>query len=293
MRISVFFDHAREAAEQTGMDLTEVLRSVRGFGITALECSLESLLEDVEGRKELFRSSDLQVSSVYAVVDFVNAQSAEAGYALVDTAAEFGADKVLIVPGFVPVEGSKTEVSLKGENAVDIDRECLRKATKKIGTSQMKNIAKNLNELCAYAAKKGIVVTMEDYDDASAPFASDVQLKWFLENVPELYICFDTGNFMYADVDELAAFELLKDRIRHVHLKDRSLEVHAGETPKETVTGKMMYASPVGKGCIHMEEVIDGLKKIGYDDTLAIEHFGAMDQLRFMRESAAWIRKRI
>lgn len=292
MRISVFFDHVREASEQTGLGLAEALMEARSFGITALECSLESLLEDVEGRKELFEKCDMRVSSVYAVVDFVNADSAESAYKLVDTAAEFGADKVLVVPGFVPIDGKYVSSPDEGEVAHG-RRECLKKATRMVGTPQMENMARNLNELCEYAVRKGVTVTMEDYDDASAPFASDVQLKWFLDHVPELYICFDTGNFMYADVDELGAFELLKSRIRHVHLKDRSLKVCEGETPKETVTGKEMYASPVGKGCIHMEEIIHGLKEIGYDDTLAIEHFGALDQLEFMKESARWIKETI
>lgn len=276
MRISVFFDHVREAAEQTGMALPEVLRQVRGFGITALECSLESLMEDIEGRKELFSRCNMQVSCIYGMYDFGNKGDVSLAYPLIDTAASFGADKVLIVPGFT-----------------QLHEEDERKATRTVGTPAMERMAEVLRTLCGYAKEKHITVTMEDFDDAHAPFASEVQLAWFSEQVPSLGICFDTGNFLYADVDELEAFEVLKQRIRHVHCKDRSLVPNEKETPKLTVTGKELFASPVGAGCIRMEEIIRRLKGMGYDDTLAIEHFGASDQLAFMEQSAGWLKSRI
>lgn len=276
MRISVFFDHVREAAEQTGRELPDILGQVKSFGITALECSLESLTEDIDGRKALFSQCGMQVSCIYGMYDFANTDDVSLAYPLIDTAAFFGADKVLIVPGFTQLQGEDE-----------------RKATRAVGTPVMKQMAEVLNKLCAYAKKKHITVTMEDFDDAHAPFASEAQLAWFLEQVPDLRICFDTGNFLYADVDELEAFEVLKQHIRHVHCKDRSLVPDEKETPKLTVTGKALYASSVGAGCIRMEEIISRLKDMGYDDTLAIEHFGAADQFAFMKQSAKWLKNRI
>lgn len=276
MRISVFFDHVREAAEQTGRELPDILGQVKSFGITALECSLESLTEDIDGRRALFSQCGMQVSCIYGMYDFANTDDVSLAYPLIDMAAFFGTDKVLIVPGFTQLQGEDE-----------------RKATRTVGTPVMKQMAEVLNKLCAYAKKKHITVTMEDFDDAHAPFASEVQLAWFLEQVPDLSICFDTGNFLYADVDELEAFEVLKQRIRHVHCKDRSLVPDEKETPKLTVTGKALYASSVGAGCIRMEEIISRLKDMGYDDTLAIEHFGAADQLGFMKQSAKWLKNMI
>lgn len=276
MRISVFFDHIREAAEQTGRALPDILGQVKSFGITALECSLESLTEDPDGRKALFSQCGVQVSSVYGMYDFANTDDVSLAYPLIDTAAFFGADKVLIVQGFIPLQGEDE-----------------RKAARTVGTPAMEQMAGVLNKLCAYAKQKHVTVTMEDFDDVHAPFASEVQLAWFLEQVPDLHICFDTGNFLYADVDELEAFDVLKKRIRHVHCKDRSLVPNERETPKLTVTGKALYASPVGAGCIRMEDIISRLKDMGYDDTLAIEHFGAADQLAFMEQSAKWLQNMI
>lgn len=276
MRISVFFDHVREAAEQTGRELKDVLNQVRAMGITALECSLESLTEDIDGRKALFSQCDMQVSCIYGMYDFANTPDVSLAYPLIDTAVSFGADKVLIVPGFTEMDGESEW-----------------EATRKVQTPAMEQIAEVLRKLCGYAKERHVAVTMEDFDDAHAPFASEVQLAWFLKQVPDLNICFDTGNFLYADVDELQAFDVLKERIRHVHCKDRSLLPNGEEIPKMTVTGKALYASPVGAGCIKMEEIIRRLKNMGYDDTLVIEHFGAADQCGFMEQSAKWLKDRI
>ncbi|MNW22304.1 hypothetical protein D3C71_2237060 [compost metagenome] len=50
-----------------------------------------------------------------------------------------------------------------------------------------------------------------------------------------------------------------------------------------------MYASPAGSGCIPMKEIVTELLKSGYDDTFAIEHFGAQNQLAYMKQSAEWL----
>jgi sugar phosphate isomerase/epimerase len=54
-----------------------------------------------------------------------------------------------------------------------------------------------------------------------------------------------------------------------------------------------MYSSPVGYGCIKMKEIIQLLKEMDYKGTLAIEHFGALDQLGYMNKSADWIKSQI
>ena len=50
-----------------------------------------------------------------------------------------------------------------------------------------------------------------------------------------------------------------------------------------------MYAIPEGGGCIPMKELVTSLLKSGYDDTFVIEHFGAQDQLAYMKQSAEWL----
>lgn len=272
MRISVFYDHIMEACSQTSLPEQSVMDKVRSFGISALECSYEYLKDRLQDRKNFFAGCGMAVSCIYATVDFTNCRDASFSYHLADAAAFLGADKILVIPGFVSIDGMTPAA-----------------AVQTVGQKEAVSMASCLNDLCGYAKSLGVRVVMEDFDDAHAPFSSARQLLWFIGNVPQLYVCFDTGNFIYAGDNELEAFELLKHRIGHVHLKDRSLAPAAGNEPMFTVTGKELYPASVGSGCIHIKEIVDMLLDMGYDDTFAIEHFGATDQLSCMRQSAAWL----
>ena len=97
-----------------------------------------------------------------------------------------------------------------------------------------------MREMCVYARSKGIAPTIEDFDDSKSPIATARQMLWFAERIPELKITFDTGNFMFSGEDELTAFGLLKDRIAHVHCKDRTFSKNSGE-PKAAADGRIMY----------------------------------------------------
>lgn len=271
MKISVFYAHILEMCEQTGMSLEEALRTVSSLGIEAIECDIEQV-RDVEQVSRLLKDAGIYVSSVYGFFNFGKEKDYQKGYEFLDTAHELGARKVLIVPGFID-KLEKEEVFSKED--------------------QLGNMVEALNKLCEYARTKSIIVTMEDFDDTKAPYATDDQLLWFLERVPELKCTFDTGNFLYSEVDEIQAFEKLKNHIGHVHCKDRSFDVVEGETGLNTIGGRKMFSSPVGYGCIRMEEIIGRLKGIGYDDIVAIEHFGSLKQLDYMKQSAEWLRKRI
>lgn len=273
MRLSCFYDNLKEAAVQTGMDITDILDEVHDMGITAVECSIENLLEDELQMKVMLAEAGLEVSAVTGKLDFGTAPDASYGYTLVDTAVSYGCRKVLVIPGF-------TSVSPDPETQ-----------SRQVGTPVMQQMAKNLTELLTYARSRGVLLMMEDYDDAAAPFCSEVQLKWFIDNVPGLFVCFDTGNFMYSGVSEMTAFGLLKDHIVHVHLKDRDIAGDDEEQPKIALNGTPMYASPVGYGMVCMSEIIKELQNIGYDDTLVIEHYGAPDQMRYLRASVEWVKE--
>ena len=84
------------------------------------------------------------------------------------------------------------------------------------------------------------------------------------------------------------AFELLKDRIVHVHCKDRFTEEKVGCEMKMTVDGIKMYPAAVGDGCIKMHEIVSALEKRGYDGIYTIEHFGAEDQLEYIKRSVGF-----
>lgn len=74
--------------------------------------------------------------------------------------------------------------------------------------------------------------------------------------------------------DVLKAWEVLQNRIVHVHCKDRGKEPLA-----------------VGKGYIPMKAVINKIKESGYQGYLAIEHFDAKNQEACIEASAKYLRE--
>lgn len=113
----------------------------------------------------------------------------------------------------------------------------------------------------------------------------------FLANVPGLQFSFDTGNFVMYHEDEVEAFELFKDKICTVHLKDRG---HGKEQPVVICAdGEKVCTVPVGDGFIHIKEILLNLKQLGYDGGLIAEMYGhaAENMYDGIRKSVKWIRE--
>lgn len=265
-RIATFYDHIREISRQEDISLTEAMREAKSLGIELLEVSQNNLVgrEDEVGRELAY--AGLGVSSVPAYFQFgrdldVDRQSEP----VLEAAQYLGAHTMLVIPGFFGPEDSKE------------DRE-----------RQVENIVGCLNRLGEKAAGYGVSLVMEDFDNALSPCSSIRGLRQFLDRCPRLSCNFDTGNFRFAAEDELAAYEALKDRISHVHLKDRA---YSGEgRAVAAVDGQMLYPCPVGSGEIQMEELVSRLKRDGYDGVYAIEHYGAPAMLEYLKRSAGWVK---
>lgn len=269
MRISVFLHHLKEASRQCGRPLPETLRLARGLGISAVECdqaeasdpSLVALLSD----------SGLCVSSVYGLFEFGEGQEPKAALPFLEAAKRSGSSLAMVIPGFIR-DGSKP-----GEASWDAKAGAMRDAVARV---------------CEMAAPLGLSLTMEDYDDAAAPFATSAQLRYFLDAIPELGCAFDTGNFRYSCEDELEAFGQVSDRIVHLHCKDRSLVAVPGGERKDALDGTGLWPAPVGSGSMAMAAIVDGLLSRGYSGYFCIEHFGAPDYLDYIERSAAWLKSR-
>lgn len=95
-----------------------------------------------------------------------------------------------------------------------------------------------------------------------------------LDRVPQLGLVFDTANMLPHGDETLAAYEALKDRIIHVHLKDVAL---LNERPslfqrEVAADGRLMKATLFGQGVIPVKEVYDRMVADGYTGTFAIEY---------------------
>ncbi|MBA9087983.1 sugar phosphate isomerase/epimerase [Fontibacillus solani] len=246
------------------------MNRVHEFGIDAVELDFDEVKPGKEEMREQFRNAGISVASMYAFFDFGNAPDAEPGFRFIDTAEYLGASKVLVIPGFI----EESEGPAERENALN----------RMVGV---------LREMCNYAERKNMIITMEEFDDIRAPFSSSDELLWFMKQVPKLRCTFDTGNFIYRGENELEAFEKLRDKIVHVHCKDCSLDEHNGGTPKFCTNGTKLFPSPVGYGCISIDEILHRLIADGYNDIVAIEHFDAADELSYIQRSAEWLRSRL
>lgn len=266
MQISVFYHHILIASEQTGQSLDDILQQVHTYGISAVEIDVDQVQPDTPTIKAHLDQAHLSVACMYGFFDFGHQLNAEVGLQFIDTAVALGASKVLVIPGFIELSASTEERQTALTNMVNV-----------------------LNTMCDYAAQYNILVTMEDFDDQLAPFATSDELLWFLKHVPQLGCTFDTGNFIYSGEDVLDAFEKLQSRIVHVHCKDRSIEASNQGTPKITLDGTALFPSPAGAGCIPLKSILQKLQENGYQDTVAIEHFDAVDQLSYIKQSAQWL----
>ena len=107
---------------------------------------------------------------------------------------------------------------------------------------------------------------------------------------------FDTGNFAAFHEDELEAFELFADRIRTVHLKDRSrTRRHAGDAPFVCADGNPVYACTTGSGYIRIGEILNRLKQRNYSGNVIAELYAcdADHVLQDAADSVRWLKEQL
>jgi len=125
------------------------------------------------------------------------------------------------------------------------------------------------NRVTAFAdrcQKEGIDLVVESFDNEGSLCYGTERLQALLSRSKTLGVAFDIGNFTFAGEDPVMAYETLKDRVRHVHLKDRaSLDD--------------MTPVPAGLGCSKISEVMQKLEEAGYDGWYTVEIFGSKQML--------------
>lgn len=271
MKFSVFYEHILEAAKQENRTIESICKEISTHDISGVEIENTRLMKEKDKIMSVLKEADIEISCMYGFFDFAHTTGIEAGIEMVNLADELQIKKIMLIPGFL-----KKYEFLPFFYKKKVDK-----------------MVKALKNICEYASKKGIMVVLEDFDGKEAPFATANQLTYFYNNIPELYCAFDTGNFLYSEENALEVLPMFLNRIGHVHCKDRTFKVKEGEIPKETIKGRKMYSCAVGSGCIPMKEIIDKIQETGYDDYLAIEHFGSLCQLQDMKSSVKWLEENI
>ena len=113
---------------------------------------------------------------------------------------------------------------------------------------------------------EGIDLVVESFDNEGSLCYGTQRLQTLLSKSESLGVAFDIGNFTFAKEDPVEAYETLKDKVRHVHIKDRaSLED--------------MTPVPAGTGCSKISTVLQKMKDSGYDGWYTVEVFGSKQML--------------
>ncbi len=259
MKISVFMEHIFDAALQERTDIINILKKVKSFSIDGIELDYGRLAAD-DTLPSVIRSQGLDIACVYAFFDFSHNKDISYPKSVIDNLRKHNIKRLMAIPGFVNDNDDK-------EKCIADMYECM-------------------NALTEMAEKADISLCLEDFDNKTAVFSTIEGLYGFMENVNNLECAFDAGNFIYSGDDALIAFEKLKNKITHVHCKDRSFTPKIGEEPKIALDGRKLYSSPVGYGEIPVEQIVKSLLKTGYDGYFAIEHFGSMNQISDIKKSA-------
>ncbi len=309
-KISFFYEHVREGAHQRGLSIDAVLKECSGAGISGLEMEYKVLKEAPADILLSLARAHMEVSCVYEFFDFETLDQAayEAelarGKEMLEHLNRLQIKKAMIIPGFL----KKQEAARLQALAPDFAKTAAFMENSK-SICQMRDA---LAALVALGQELGITLCIEDFDSAESPIARISQIKWFLEEVPGLGFTLDMGNFAYSKEDVRLAYELLKERIVHVHCKDRgqassemTLAVSREEeqvafrgearktAPAPSEADQLSWGLepvPTGGGYLPIAELIKALQEKGYEGYLAIEHFGAADQIDFMEQSAAFLR---
>lgn len=264
---ATFYDHILDISRQEGCSVPEALTEAKKLGISALEVSCGNLQGRAEETAGELAAAGMAVTTVPSYFHFdsdgdVSAQAAD----IFADAKTVGARTLLVIPGFIPPGADREE--------------CTQRIIERTG------------ELAELADKAGFSLVMEDFDNENAPFSTSAQLLRFMDAVPGLRACFDTGNFRFAGEDAMKAYDNLRGRIGHVHLKDRSSNTDFGRDTRVALDGSPLHPSPVGAGEIPIGELLSRLREDGYSGPYTIEHYGAEPMLECLKRSVNWLEGR-
>ena len=234
-RISIFADHIVTAAQQEGISFAEAAARVREMGYAGVDVStnIDPVL--------LHTLDSLGFAHACAIIwiDLVAGPGEAEEEGALDFMRRTGWDKLLLVPGFLP------------EDAGDEVRDA---AIARVAAFAEK------------AAAEGFPVLVEDFDNPRALCYDTAALDRLFAASGKLGHAFDTGNYLYCGEDVLPALEHFRDRIGHVHLKDRRAKSDAASVP-------------VGAGIVPVEEVVTRLQESGYDGWFTVEQYGSAQML--------------
>ncbi|MBE6731960.1 MAG: sugar phosphate isomerase/epimerase [Ruminococcaceae bacterium] len=268
-KYSTFFAHMGDLAKEKNISLKEAAAILKEMGFKGYDCEYTYLKKNFDTVKNILDEFGFEISAIPCYFWFEKGVKEDFIDEVLECSEKIGCKTILAIPGEFEPEDPKKEEYLN-------------------------LMCEGLNLLSKNAKKYGITITLEAYDFINSPCATPEGLTYFFEKCPDLFFTMDTGNFMYVDVDTIESVKLFKDKIRHVHLKDRSLTQNYSDEPvKLSIKGNKLYPSPVGAGVIPMKELVNLAKEVNYNGYYTAENSCPIHMEEFLTKSIKWMKENI
>jgi L-ribulose-5-phosphate 3-epimerase len=150
---------------------------------------------------------------------------------------------------------------------------------------------KSLAKIAAVAKGSGLCICIENFGVYPHFTASARHCREVLDIAgPELGFTFDNGNFLLGGDVPTAIFADLKDRIRHVHIKDMRAVADDEKPANVAADGTGYRGCYLGEGDARVKECIALLKQEGYQGWISAEinsssHEEARHALQLIRQT--------
>ena len=234
-QISIFCDHIWTVAHQEGISFREAAAKVREIGYDGADVRVLQNPEELR----ILDSLGFGHACAIADIDYGAGEQPEMEALALAFLETYGYDRLLLVTGLMP------------EGSTPAERDAARQ--------RIAAFAKRVTD-------KGFCIMVEDFDNPRSLCYNMAGLDSLFAISPSLGHVFDTGNYLFAGDDALVAYGQFRDRIGHVHLKDR-------------VAPDDMHCVPAGSGCIPIETIVHDLIASGYDGWLTVEQYGSRQML--------------
>lgn len=236
MKISIFCDHIESVARQEKIPFAEAAKKIKEIGFEGADVRVFTKPEELKTLDSL----GFAHSCVITDIDYSKPDQKELEDKTIAFMDKYGYDRLMLVAGFIPEEG--------------------------FSQAEMDDARQRIAAFAARVTAKGYKILIEDYDHERSFTSNAERLDSLFTVSKDLGLVFDTGNFQFSGQDAMEQFEHFRNKIGHLHLKDR-------------VSKTDLKCVPAGTGCIPIVEIIGKLKEDGYTGWLTIEQFGSRNML--------------
>lgn len=126
----------------------------------------------------------------------------------------------------------------------------------------------SFGKITHYAKSSGVTIAIENRSELTRPDSKIDDVRLILDNVPDLTLVFDTGNFFCVSENLFDAYNKLSDKISRVHMKDWKTDPF-GVFVRENIP--RFNGVALGEGEIPLKEIISLLKRDKFLGELVIE----------------------